>query len=128
MALQAAFHDRLWLSRERIFYLLSFLYEPAVVLRARDNLQQASLEKRAYALEVIDTLIAQALKPFVLPLLDELSSAQRLHGERFAVQLSLTVRNACASFVAGRSATVAAGLRLYALGTGDVRPQISYRA
>jgi ATP/ADP translocase/HEAT repeat protein len=77
--LQAALADRVWLSGERVLYLLSFLYDPAVVLRARDNLRQGTPEKRAYALEVIDTLLPQSLKPAVLPLLDELTPAQRLH-------------------------------------------------
>lgn len=76
--LQAALADRVWLSRERLLYLLSFLYDPAVVLRARDNLLQGTIEKRSYALEVIDTLLPQALKPVVLPLLDEVTPAQRL--------------------------------------------------
>jgi ATP/ADP translocase/HEAT repeat protein len=75
--LQAAFADRLELSRERLFCLLSFLYDPEVVLRARDNLRQNSAQKRAYALEVVDTLLPQTLKPQVLPLLDDLTPQQR---------------------------------------------------
>jgi ATP:ADP antiporter, AAA family len=76
--LQAALAERVRLSRERLLYLLSFLYDPAVVLRARDNLLQGTIEKRSYALEVIDTLIPQALKPVVLPLLDDVAPAQQL--------------------------------------------------
>lgn len=76
--LQDAFADRIQLSRERLLFLLSFLYDSAVILRARLNLQQASAEKRAYALEVIDTLIPQALKVSILPLLDDGAPAQRL--------------------------------------------------
>ena len=76
--LQAAFTTRWTLGRERLLHLLSFLYDPSVVSRARHDLQHASAEKRAYALEVVDTLIPQTLKPVVLPMLDDLTPAQRL--------------------------------------------------
>jgi ATP:ADP antiporter, AAA family len=63
---------------ERIFYLLSFLYDPQSILRARDNLHLASGEKKAYALEVIEIQIPQELKALIFPLLEDLTVEQRL--------------------------------------------------
>jgi AAA family ATP:ADP antiporter len=76
--LHRALTARLAQNRERLFYLLSFIYDAPSILRARDNLTHASAEKRAYALEVIDILISQELKGMLLPLLRDLPSSQRL--------------------------------------------------
>jgi hypothetical protein len=65
-------------SRERLFLLLSFLYDRRAILQARDNLTLPSVEKRAYALEVIDVLVPSALKRTFFPLFTELSPKQKL--------------------------------------------------
>jgi hypothetical protein len=70
-------HDLAQLCR-RLFLLLSFIYEAQSILRAWENMTHDSAEKRAYALEIIDVLVASELKPLLLPLLDELSPAERL--------------------------------------------------
>jgi HEAT repeat protein len=59
--------------RNRVLFLLSFVFDSATILQARDNLQHASREKRANALEVLDVLLPKDLKTGVLPLLEELS-------------------------------------------------------
>jgi hypothetical protein len=56
-------------ARERLFFLLGFLYDRDTVLRARDNLALPSAEKQAYALEVLDVLLPQDVKRVVVPLL-----------------------------------------------------------
>ncbi|UCC86755.1 MAG: cyclic nucleotide-binding domain-containing protein [Anaerolineales bacterium] len=76
--LREALAAKLEQSRARIFYLLSFIYDAELVLRARDNLTRASSEKKAYALEVIDILVSKELKRILLPLLGDLSPHQRL--------------------------------------------------
>jgi hypothetical protein len=76
--LQDALCARLARARIRLFYLLSFIYDAQAILRARDNLSHPSAEKRAYALEVIDVLIAQELKGLLLPLLQGASPSQQL--------------------------------------------------
>jgi ATP:ADP antiporter, AAA family len=70
--------------RQRIFLLLSFVYDTETVLRARDNLNHASRDTRSYALEILDVLLPQELKAILFPLLDEGSAIQRL--ERLADQ------------------------------------------
>ncbi len=64
--------------RERLFWLLWMLYDPSVIQRVRDNLDLDSREKRAYALEVLDNILADEFKPLILPLLEDLDIAQRL--------------------------------------------------
>ena len=76
--LRSALEAQVGKARERIFYLLSFLFDPQSILRARDNLRLASGEKKAYALEVIDIQIPQEMKATIFPLLEELAPGQRL--------------------------------------------------
>ncbi len=88
--LQAALEYELSQNRARIFLLLSFIYDSEAILRARDNLNYPSKEKRAYAVEVIDNILtshklktpafkAQEFKGWLFPLLeDNLTLAQRL--------------------------------------------------
>jgi CRP-like cAMP-binding protein len=64
----------------QIFFLLSFIYDARSITVARDTLYHArgSGAKRAYALEIIDTLVSQGLKAILFPLLDDLPLAERL--------------------------------------------------
>lgn len=64
-------------SRQRIFLLLSFLYDPTAIQRARDNLAHESREKRAYALEVLDVTLSAELREILLPLCEDLTPAER---------------------------------------------------
>jgi hypothetical protein len=76
---QALNHSELKQNQARLFLLLSFIYDSASILKARDTLSQQNSppEKRAYALEVIDLLIAGDLKPILLPLFDETISREQ---------------------------------------------------
>ncbi len=64
-------------SRARVFLLLSLVYDPTAIARARDNLTHASKEKRAYALEILDVTLSRELKDLVLPLCDDLTLERR---------------------------------------------------
>jgi CRP-like cAMP-binding protein/HEAT repeat protein len=89
-------------NRRRIFLLLSFIYDPSAILRARDNLTQNSQEKRAYALEVIDLLVSQELKAILLPLLDDLTPTQRLgHLNTFFPQQNLSRNQRLSDIIRG---------------------------
>jgi len=78
MLLRSAMDDQLAQCRERAFFLLSFVYDALTILRARDNLKHASVEKRAYALEVLDVTIAPEVKRLALPLIEDLTPQERL--------------------------------------------------
>ncbi len=64
--------------RERLFLMLRMLYDPSVIQRVRDNVELGSREKRAYALEVLDNVLADEFKPLVFPLLEDIGIARRL--------------------------------------------------
>jgi AAA family ATP:ADP antiporter len=105
-------------SRTRIFYLLSFIYDPQSVLRARDNLSRSSGEERAYALEVIDVLISKTLKPILLPLLGGLPADQQLRGLIVSFpQPKLTRAQRLAELVAGSNGKLDTWTRACALYT-----------
>lgn len=61
--------------RDRVLLLLTLLLDPTAIQRARGHLADASKEKRAYALEVLDVTLPRELRGIVLPLCEEPSSA-----------------------------------------------------
>ena len=63
--------------KQRIFLLLALVYSPAVIRKARLDLETRAGEKRAHALEVLDNLLAPELKRNIFPLLDNLSPHER---------------------------------------------------
>ena len=65
-------------AKERIFMLLSLLYRPEVIRKARIDLEVNAGEKKAHALEVLDNLLAPELKRKIFPLLDNISPQERL--------------------------------------------------
>ena len=68
-------------ARDRIYLLLSFLFDPAAMRDVREVLgrgQHASDARRAYALEILDLRLPADLKALVMPLSEELPAATRL--------------------------------------------------
>ena len=84
MLLHAALQEVVARRRQCLLALLGCLYDPRVIIRVGDSLVQR--DKHAYGLEVLDNLLAQDLKPIVLPLLEALSPRQALQqlGPAFA--------------------------------------------
>ncbi|HET6896860.1 MAG TPA: cyclic nucleotide-binding domain-containing protein, partial [Vicinamibacteria bacterium] len=58
-------------ARERLLWLLSLLYPPEAVLRARAHLSSRSAEKRAQAVELIDSLADPEMAAFVIPFVED---------------------------------------------------------
>jgi len=71
--LQNALTNELTAIQNRLFLLLSFIYDSASILRARDIIrtERTSTEKRAYALETIEVIVSGELKLAILALLDQ---------------------------------------------------------
>jgi hypothetical protein len=63
---------------ERILHLLAITSDAQAISTARTNLAQGTDDRRAYAIEIIDVLLPPDLKPAVLPLFDDITTAQRL--------------------------------------------------
>ncbi len=76
--LQEALYEALFQTQNRLFYLLSYLYDSQSILQAQAHLT-ASSQKKAYALEMLDILLDQEAKQMIFPLVDDsLSLKQRL--------------------------------------------------
>jgi HEAT repeat protein len=69
-------------ARRRVLLLLGMGGDPAAIQRVRDALAHGAREKRAYALEVLDVTLSAGLRAQVLPLMEDLSPADR--ATRFA--------------------------------------------
>jgi ATP:ADP antiporter, AAA family len=71
--------------RDMVFYLLSFLHPANPILGAKASLASADAERQAYAIEVLDNVLAADAKALVLPLMEELPAEERLRrlGPRF---------------------------------------------
>jgi HEAT repeat protein len=63
---------------ERLCLCLSFLYDSAMMLRARRALAQGHGAQYAYALEILDTQLPADLKSMVLPVAEDLTPQERL--------------------------------------------------
>lgn len=63
---------------ERIFLLLSFLYDKSTILQTQKNLSSNNGEKQAYALELLDNLLPQEIKQIVFPVIENIPPAQSL--------------------------------------------------
>jgi hypothetical protein len=72
-SLSGSLREEIAQSRERVFHLLSFLYDRKTVISSRDNLNSSSKERRAYAAEILEVTLSQELKELALPLLDHSS-------------------------------------------------------
>lgn len=57
--------------KERVFLLLSNLYEAETINLVRNNIRKGDTESVGYALEIIDMLVSENIKQKFLPLLEE---------------------------------------------------------
>jgi ATP:ADP antiporter, AAA family len=88
-------HDLLG-CRERIFLALSFVYDEETLTHAWQEFAGGAPDKRAYALEIVDTLLSPEFRALVLPVLEPASEWQRArpHGPSgFRERLEALVRN-----------------------------------
>jgi HEAT repeat protein len=77
-AVVAALEEEIEGSRARLFQLLSLLHDPAAIQLARENIESGSGETTVYALEILDLLLGEELKPLVFPVLESLPYPQAL--------------------------------------------------
>lgn len=84
---------------DRIYLLLSFIYDSQAMFDSRNNLEHQSAERRAYAIEIVDSTIDRELKPYVLPLLDDLPSEERLQRLKANKEVSAVTKTATENLV-----------------------------
>lgn len=78
LLLKTALDYELTQQRARLFLWLSFLYDLDLIREVQTNLDGASVEKRAYAIEIIQVRFDSASRSLLLPLLDQFAPAERL--------------------------------------------------
>ncbi|MBT6892046.1 MAG: hypothetical protein HOA25_11130 [Gammaproteobacteria bacterium] len=76
--LHAALASELEVRRDSMLLLISFLFPSIVILDTRANIDSKIAERRVFALEILDNLLTSEIKQTVLPLLDDLTVAERL--------------------------------------------------
>ena len=76
--LLAALASELEVRRDSMLLLISFLFPSIVILDTRANIDSKVAELRVFALEILDNLLTSEIKQTVLPLLDDLTVAERL--------------------------------------------------
>jgi ATP/ADP translocase len=77
-AVGRALEEEIESGRSRLFLLLSLLLDPWAVGLVKQSLESGSSEATVYALEIMDLLTSDRLKPLVLPVLEGLTYPQAL--------------------------------------------------
>jgi hypothetical protein len=72
--LAQAIRIEIYHARERLFHLLSFMYDRKAVTNARRVILRKDAAKVPYAIETLDTILPRDIKLIMLPLAEELSA------------------------------------------------------
>lgn len=73
-----ALKDDLNETRNRLFYLFGFIYDPRAVQRAQQAILGKDAKRTAYAIEAMDSTLSQAHKAAFIPLLEDFPALERL--------------------------------------------------
>ncbi len=75
---------------QKIFVLLSVLYEPESVNHVKNNLDIGTSESISYAIELLDLFVDEEIKPLLLILFDDITEAERIRrfSDHFAMEKS----------------------------------------
>jgi ATP/ADP translocase len=63
---------------EHIYMLLAMLYDTRSIQLVKENIESGTVEGTTYAIELLDVFLSEQLKQRVIPVLDDLSDAERL--------------------------------------------------
>jgi hypothetical protein len=63
---------------QHIYMLLAMLYDTRSIQLVKENIESGTAEGTTYAIELLDVFLSEQLKQRVIPVLDELSTAERL--------------------------------------------------
>jgi len=76
--LKEAIQEELTSNFDLIFELLSLSYEPRSIFQIRENLESGTSEGVNFALELLDLVVAEELKPRLFPLLDDITLDEKI--------------------------------------------------
>ncbi len=65
--------------KERIFLLLSLLYDSKTMKHIRENIEGGNNQTKVYALEICDMTVSQDIKELFLPLFEDMPLHERIH-------------------------------------------------
>jgi ATP:ADP antiporter, AAA family len=73
-----ALEEEIESSRKHLYQLLSLLHDPTAVELVRQNIESGSSDTTVYALEILELLLSDELKPQVFPIVEGLTYPQAL--------------------------------------------------
>jgi len=74
--LAEAIRIEIYHARERLFHLMSFIYDHKALTNARRVILRKDAAKVPYAIETLDTILPRDAKSIMMPLVEELSAAE----------------------------------------------------
>lgn len=84
-----AIHIELKHVRERLFHLMSFVYDRKAILNARRVITQRNEAKIPYAIETLETILPRDAKQILLPLVEELNGSEAC--KRLGIQKKISL-------------------------------------
>ncbi|MBN1186382.1 MAG: hypothetical protein JXB49_29170 [Bacteroidales bacterium] len=76
--LTEAINEEIKTTNDLLFALLSLAYDPQSIMHVRENLESGTSEGIGFAIELMDTFIAEELKPTLFPLLEDAPSGDKI--------------------------------------------------
>lgn len=73
-----AFNKEITRWNRHLFSILSITYDPGSISRIRENLEGGTVESVNYALEMIDMVIDESIKPKLIPLVDVIPDEEKV--------------------------------------------------
>ncbi len=73
-----AFYEEQSYSIEQLFHLLSITYEITSVQQIRDSIETGTAESIGYALELLELIVDDEIKPFVFPIFEDISVSDKI--------------------------------------------------
>lgn len=76
--MQNSIKDEIHLSYDHLFTLLSLLYDAQSIMHIRQNLESESAESTGYAIELLDLMVSDEIKPMLFPIIDDTSDNEKI--------------------------------------------------
>lgn len=76
--LKIALEEEIKENYNKLYALLSLLYDKQSIHLVKQNIDSGTPENIGYAIELLDVFVAEELKPFIFPLLEDISHMERV--------------------------------------------------
>lgn len=75
--LKEAMQEEIAADYQKIYMLLSLMYDPQSVQMVRSSVESGTIEGLVYAIELLDVFLADEIKPLLFPLLEDIPQSER---------------------------------------------------